>query len=264
SSDLLPSLSSIIGVEIESAHRALYDARATVRLYWLLWQKLLELPYTILKEIADAARDLPWDARAPIEEALRQRAGSNGAQEPTPEIGLFAADEIEYKPLEPNATRTPIDVDEIREILSEDGPLAQSMPGYEYRTQQIDMAQLVATAINESQHLMIEAGTGTGNSLAYLVPALRWSARTNGRVVISTNTINLQEQLTLKDIPGLGFSLNIPFNAAIMKGRANYLCPQRLATARRRRPTNVDELRTLAKVLVWLLESQSGDRKSVV
>lgn len=259
----LTSLSSIIGVEIESAHRALYDARATVRLYWLLWQKLLELPYAILKEIADAARELQWDARAPIEEALRQRASSNGAQEPIPEIGLFAADEIEYKPLEPNATRTPIDVDEIREILGEDGPLAQSMPGYEYRTQQIDMAQLVANAINESQHLMIEAGTGTGKSLAYLVPALLWAARNNERVVISTNTINLQEQLTLKDIPGLGLSLNIPFNAAIMKGRANYLCPQRLATARRRRPTNVDELRTLAKVLVWLLESQSGDKSEI-
>lgn len=259
----LTSLSSIIGVEIEAAHRAVYDARATVRLYWLLWQKLLELPYPTLLEIATAAQDLTWDARPPIEAALRERAPSEGSAELPPVTALFSRDPVEYKPLKRNETRQSIDLDEISEIFGDDGPFSQVMPGYEHRSQQVDMARSVAAAFNNAQHLMIESGTGTGKSLAYLVPALLWSVRNGERVVISTNTINLQEQLMLKDIPGLSFVLNIPFNAAIMKGRANYLCPRRLATARRRRPTSTDELRTLAKILVWLLESQSGDRGEI-
>ena len=259
----LTSLSTIIGVDIESAHRAVFDARATVRLYWLLWQKLLDLPYPTLSEITVAAQELAWDARAPIEAALRERASENTATTVKPTATFFKADPVEHKALRANDSREPVDPFEVAEILGEDGPFAQVMPGFDYRSQQVDMAVDLAAAFNDSQHLMIEAGTGTGKSLAYLVPALLWSLKNNERVVISTNTINLQEQLILKDIPGLGFVLNRPFNAALMKGRANYLCPRRLAALRRRKPNSVDELRTLAKVLVWLLESDSGDRSEI-
>jgi ATP-dependent DNA helicase DinG len=258
----LTSLSTIIGADIESAHRAVFDARATVRLYWLLWQKLLDLPYPTLREIAEAAQELAWDARAPIEAALRERAAENSA-DIQPTTTFFRADPVEHKPLRANDVREPVDPAEVAEMFSENGPFAQVMPGFEYRVQQVDMAAAVTGAFSNSQHALIEAGTGTGKSLAYLVPALLWSLRNNERVVISTNTINLQEQLVLKDIPGLGFVLKLPFNAALMKGRANYLCPRRLAAARRRRPNSVDEVRTLAKVLVWLLESDSGDRSEI-
>lgn len=259
----LTSLSSLIGVDIEAAHRAVYDARATVRLYWLLWQKLLDLPYPTLVEIATAAQDLVWDARAPIEAALRERAASEIAGAPPPISALFSPDPVEHRPLKRHESREPINEDEIAEILSDGGAFSQVMPGYEHRPQQIDMARAVANAFNDGQHLMIEAGTGIGKSLAYLIPALMWSVANGERVVVSTNTINLQEQLILKDIPALGFVMDIPFRAAIMKGRANYLCPRRLATARRRRPTSADELRTLAKILVWLLESDSGDKGEI-
>jgi DNA polymerase-3 subunit epsilon/ATP-dependent DNA helicase DinG len=90
-----------------------------------------------------------------------------------------------------------------------------------------------------------------------------WATLNNERVVISTNTINLQDQLMAQDIPVVNQVSNAVVSSAVMKGRSNYLCPRRLVAMRRRQPGNVDELRTLAKVLVWLLESTSGDRSEI-
>ena len=255
----LTSLTSSFGIDIGSAHRAVYDARATAYLYWLLWQKTLELPYATLSEITDAAQSLAWDARPVFEAALRERA---------PEMGdsiedLFVPDRNERKPLRPNDTIEPLNLDEINAIVDDGGLLSANLPGYEYRSQQVDMARAIGNAFNSPEHLMIEAGTGTGKSIAYLVPAILWAMQNNERVVISTNTINLQEQLIDKDIPTLRDALDIPFTASVMKGRGNYLCPRRLGAVRRRRPTSVDELRTLAKILVWLLESKTGDRGEI-
>ncbi|MEP7293101.1 MAG: exonuclease domain-containing protein, partial [Chloroflexota bacterium] len=255
----LTSLTSLFGFDIGSAHRALYDAKATAYLYWLMWQKALELPYAILREIVDAAQGLQWDARAVFEAALRER-------EPQPGDdlhALFAPDATERKPLRANEATVPLDLQTIAGIVEENGTLSTRLPGYEYRTQQVDMAQAIGDAFNRSQHLMVEAGTGTGKSIAYLVPAILWSIQNNERVVISTNTINLQEQLIDKDVPTLRDALDLPFTASVMKGRANYLCPRRLQAVRRRRPTSIDELRTVAKILVWLIESKTGDRGEI-
>jgi DNA polymerase-3 subunit epsilon/ATP-dependent DNA helicase DinG len=125
------------------------------------------------------------------------------------------------------------------------------------------MLRSVAQALDSSQHLMVEAGTGTGKSFAYLIPAAYWALNNDTRVVVSTNTINLQDQLINKDIPDLQKALKIPVRAAVLKGRSNYLCPRRLAAVRRRKPENVTEMRVLGKVLVWLLESQTGDRSEI-
>ena len=111
--------------------------------------------------------------------------------------------------------------------------------------------------------MMVEAGAGTGKSLAYLIPAAYWALKNNTRVVISTNTINLQDQLINKDIPDLQQALNLPVRAAVLKGRSNYLCPRRLEVVRRRKPESVHEARVLAKVLVWLQESRTGDRSEI-
>ncbi len=255
----LTSLTSMFGLDIGSAHRAVYDARATGYLYWLLWQKLLELPYSTLREITDAAQGLDWDARPAFEAALRER-------EPDGLLAveaLFEPDRSERKPLRPNEATEPLALDEIDAVVDAGGVLAANLPNYEHRTQQVLMARAVANAFNEAQHLMVEAGTGTGKSIAYLIPAILWSLRNDERVVVSTNTINLQEQLIDKDIPTLRDALGLSFTASVMKGRANYLCPRRLSAVRRRRPTSVDELRTVAKILVWLLESKTGDKGEI-
>jgi ATP-dependent DNA helicase DinG len=110
---------------------------------------------------------------------------------------------------------------------------------------------------------MVEAGTGTGKSYAYLVPAAYWAMQNNAHVVISTNTINLQDQLVKKDIPDLRAALGLDLRVAVLKGRSNYLCPRRLEIFRQRGPETPDEMRVLAKVLVWLQESQTGDRNEI-
>ena len=259
----LTTLTQLLGFNIESAHRALYDARATAYVYWMLWQKALTLPYGTLREIVDLTGDLRWDGRPLFEAALREAALRERPSEGDELYTLFMPDTGEKKSLRPNDTNTYVTPEEVAATLDETSTLASVFPGYEQRPQQISMAQAVAKAFNRSDHLLIEAGTGTGKSLAYLIPSVLWALRNNQRVVISTNTINLQDQLLLKDIPAVREALGVDFSAAIMKGRGNYLCPRRLLTVRRRRPNNVDELRTLAKILVWLLESASGDRGEI-
>jgi DNA polymerase-3 subunit epsilon/ATP-dependent DNA helicase DinG len=110
---------------------------------------------------------------------------------------------------------------------------------------------------------MVEAGTGVGKSFAYLIPAALFAMQNNTRVVVSTNTINLQDQLVKKDLPDLRAALGIDLRAAVLKGRANYLCPRRLQYMRTHGPANEDELRVLAKILVWQLQSHSGDRNEI-
>jgi ATP-dependent DNA helicase DinG len=111
-----------------------------------------------------------------------------------------------------------------QEILGPDGPIARSHPHYEHRPGQILMAEAIATAISERRHLAVEAGTGTGKTLAYLLPAIA----SGKRVVISTGTKNLQEQLFYKDIPFLERALGRGLSVTYMKGRSNYLCLKKL------------------------------------
>src|SRR5258705_2419575 len=115
----------------------------------------------------------------------------------------------------------------MQEVFGPEGLIAQAHPEYEYRPGQIEMARAVMRAFEEKRHLIVEAGTGTGKTLAYLVPAVAAALGGNGRVIISTGTKNLQEQLMEKDIPFLQSVSPKKFSAAYMKGRNNYLCLSR-------------------------------------
>src|SRR5918911_7206 len=119
----------------------------------------------------------------------------------------------------------------MEEIFGRDGLIARAHPEYEYRPGQIQMAEAVMRAFEERHHLIVEAGTGTGKTLAYLVPAVAAALGRGARVVISTGTKNLQEQLMEKDIPFLQRVLPKKFTAAYMKGRGNYACLQRVKRA---------------------------------
>ena len=121
-------------------------------------------------------------------------------------------------------------VERIRAIFSENGLLSKAT-NFEFRPQQQEMAMAVARALEEERHLVVEAGTGIGKSLAYLVPAILFALERHKRAIVSTHTINLQEQLLEKDIPILKKILPVEFEAALMKGRQNYLCPRRLERA---------------------------------
>src|SRR3989454_2862286 len=121
-------------------------------------------------------------------------------------------------------------VERIRTIFSESGRLSKAK-NFEFRPQQQEMAAAVARALEEERHLVVEAGTGVGKSLAYLTPAILFALEQHKKAIVSTHTINLQEQLLYKDIPILKKILPVEFEAALMKGRQNYLCPRRLERA---------------------------------
>jgi ATP-dependent DNA helicase DinG len=119
----------------------------------------------------------------------------------------------------------------MNEIFGEGGLIAQFHEAYEHRDGQIKMADAVMRAFEEKRHLVVEAGTGTGKTLAYLVPAIAAALGKKQRVIISTGTKNLQEQLMEKDIPFLQRVMPKKFTAAYMKGRSNYACLNRIYKA---------------------------------
>src|ERR671917_2861184 len=119
----------------------------------------------------------------------------------------------------------------MEEVFGRDGLIARAHPEYEYRPGQIEMAEAVLRAFEQRRHLIVEAGTGTGKTLAYLVPAVAAALERRTRVIVSTGTKNLQEQLMEKDIPFLQRVLPRKFTAAYMKGRSNYSCLQRIKRA---------------------------------
>jgi ATP-dependent DNA helicase DinG len=152
----------------------------------------------------------------------------------------------------------------VESILGFQGSIAQRLPGFESRPEQLDMATAVADAIDSRHHLMVEAGTGVGKSFAYLVPAIQAAlADKECRVVVSTHTISLQEQLIRKDIPFLQSVMPEEFRAVLVKGRSNYISLRRLRVAQQRMTllaadqTQADQLVQIGK---WSRRTQDGSR----
>jgi len=255
----LGSLTRAMGIELERAHRAFDDALATGQLYWRLWEIICQLPTSLLTEIIGASSGVAWDLREVFQAALAKGLKTGGA---TRARNPFVPERLTAPPLD-MAGHDPLNPSAIDQVFGEGGKLASCHSAYEKRDQQLQMAKDVTRALNQGEQLMIEAGTGTGKSIAYLVPAALWATSNGQRVTVSTRTINLQEQLLKQDIPLVRKIVGEELQASLMKGRGNYLCPRRLATLRRRKPANLDELRTLAKILVWLENSSSGDRGEI-
>jgi ATP-dependent DNA helicase DinG len=144
--------------------------------------------------------------------------------------------------------------DNLEAVFGAAGPFARTLPGYEPRSGQLQMAQVVERGILEGMHTIVEAGTGVGKSLAYLVPAIR----SGKKVVLSTGTIALQEQLVLKDIPLVEKALGTPVRVTLLKGRGHYLCRQKLERLRADRL--IAPSRAMQQMWEWGARTRSGDR----
>ena len=154
----------------------------------------------------------------------------------------------------------------VDDILAPGGLVSERLDGYEPRAEQLEMARAVDSAISDSQHLLVEAGTGVGKSFAYLVPAIVHAVAEKRRVVISTYTIALQEQLIGKDLPFLAETLPITFSAALGKGRTNYLCVRRLGMAIKNRDRLFADpglLTELTAVADWAMQTETGSRQEI-
>jgi ATP-dependent DNA helicase DinG len=167
-----------------------------------------------------------------------------------------------YVVLEPprSRDRVPLDTDEIAGLLAPNGPISFAHPAYEDRPMQRDLAVAVARAYNDGGVAVLEAGTGTGKSVAYLIPAIKWALQNRERTVVSTNTINLQEQLVRKDLPFLRQALGEQFRYALVKGRGNYISIRRALLAEQTQTVLFEEMQqnSLTAVLEWLKTTKDG------
>ena len=166
---------------------------------------------------------------------------------------VLAASSTELAALPP-ADEHDADIDR---LFDEHGPLSEAVGGFRPRQSQTEMARAIAAAIAGHSTLIAEAGTGTGKTFAYLVPALLWG----GKVIVSTGTKNLQDQLYLRDIPTVRKALNAPVSVALLKGRANYVCHYHLErTLQNGRLTSREDVGYLRDISRFVKTTSSGDK----
>jgi ATP-dependent DNA helicase DinG len=259
----LSALVHELGLASFEAHRGLADALAARDLFLALRDRALALPNAILAEIAETGEGAGWLPAAFFQEVLRSKTLVEGNGFPSPRVDiieLLPESAEPPLPLRAQGTVEPLDAQALGALLEPGGLVAEALDGFEHRLQQVTVLRAVCEAFNTPSHLLVEAGTGTGKSLAYLIPSIYHAVNAGQRVVISTNTIALQDQLLGKDIPDLQRCLPFDFRAAVLKGRANYLCPRRFEALRHSGVSGPEEMRLLAKLLVWLPTTQTGDR----
>jgi DNA polymerase-3 subunit epsilon/ATP-dependent DNA helicase DinG len=270
---LLPGMASYslgelcrhLGIPLPEAHRAHDDAVAAAHLFTYLLQRMEGLPPWLATTLLNCGAESGWPPLILFDERCQWTLEPVRPPEldhrRLPSVWAGAPESLILDQGQPVIAAS---VDELGLLFAPDGLLAGHFGStFELRQGQRDMAHRVLHSLNSGDHLLIEAGTGTGKSLAYLLPAAQWSMTNQRRIVIATNTISLQDQLLEKDIPQVQAVLARtgapPLRAALLKGRNNYLCTRRLFTWYRDRRLSVTELRVLAKILVWLLETSTGD-----
>ncbi|MBI2911574.1 MAG: hypothetical protein HYY05_05475 [Chloroflexi bacterium] len=275
----LGSVAARLRVEQVGAHRARSDARVAGLVFLGLLKIAQGLPPAERRELVLLTGRAGWNSGVFWRLVEQWMAGRAGAADATQTGGHSPPDapNVERqrqvaRPLVARQGRAALDVERLAGVLGEEGPLARRFPSYEARPGQIAMLRAVATAFQQDDHLLAEAGTGIGKSIAYLIPALAQALVNNTHVVISTNTISLQDQLILKDIPNLVACLDqeqdlLPglrdLRVAVLKGRTNYLCLRRWRALRQQLELGGEDALALARLGVWLRDTATGDRAEI-
>jgi predicted DnaQ family exonuclease/DinG family helicase len=271
SSFSLAKVTEYFGIQIESHHRALPDAEAAGKILLELLEVALKTDFKDVRKILKILE--PTDEPIKIFFLRLQSFLASGKYHMEPTLdkesiiystqfyNIIGEDDA---PESGHLQTKEIDSAETAQFFDIGGELEKSFGKFEHRHSQIQMSSAVAEAFNQSQFLVVEAGTGTGKSLAYLLPAIRWSIQNYGpfgRVVISTNTKNLQEQLFFKDLPILHSILNEKFKAVLLKGKANYLCLDKWFTilSDMKYRLNVYERQKILPLMMWVKKTETGD-----
>lgn len=250
----LESLADDLEVKHVNKHRAMGDVEATLGLFKEMCKKIDNFPSQLIKEIQKYTKRSDWDAGEVFEE-VKGKSGNAQILKQVQDDNMRGVGGVK-KPLE------------VGEILKEGGVLQKFWEDYEPRPQQVEMAESVMSAFDEGYHLICEAPTGVGKSLAYLVAAANVAIKNKSKVVISTNTINLQEQLFEKDVPLLQDIYqhgtdNPGVRVALLKGRSHYLCLRRLSKFKERQHFSDEEIVLLTKILIWKVTTVFGDSSEI-
>ncbi|HSS92437.1 MAG TPA: helicase C-terminal domain-containing protein [Candidatus Dormibacteraeota bacterium] len=249
----LPLLATDLGFSQPRPHRALDDADATRQLLLRLRDEAVTLDEPLKESMLALVAPYPWPIARFFADALT-------APNPDPMPASTARAHAQH---DAKSELPPDDPGVVAALLGPEGPLAGLLPGYEHREPQLQMLLAVAQIQARGGNLLVEAGTGTGKSLAYLVPSIARAVRHGERVVVSTDTHTLQEQLMTKDLPGLREWLPWDFKACLLKGRSNYVSLRRWRRFLAEPCLDADELRFKLKVLLWLHSTESGDRSEL-
>jgi predicted DnaQ family exonuclease/DinG family helicase len=260
------ALAAALDLEREEKHRALNDALLTHD----LWGGLLRTLATVRPEVIRQIVRLLGACQSPYRAVFQAVAGPEaGFMEAPPEhtfAEVFQDNTRLLKQARGAADRAMTDehvnLGDVAALFTRNGAIGRTLEGYERRPHQQEMARHVCRAFNDGTHLLVEAGTGIGKSLAYLAPAILWTQKNQDRVLVSTNTKNLQAQLHDKDVPLLARAIEEPFHAALVKGRTNYLCIRKLLgllAEHERELAGEEEYLALLPVLTWAARTESGD-----
>jgi DNA polymerase-3 subunit epsilon/ATP-dependent DNA helicase DinG len=265
SSYALQRLAADAAIVPDAAHRALDDAITSALVLGHLARVARDLPADVLGEIAALSEFVGPSTAEFFREAASAATRDAWTGDSEHRRGLLRSAPRGItmdrrtgaaRSEDPDAARlSPVSVES---VFAADGPLARSVVGYEDRPQQRELAEAIERTFADGGALVAEAGTGVGKSMAYAVPSLA-AAALGERVVISTHTLPLQDQLMRKDLPALQAALGTEIAVAVLKGRSNYLCPRRWQILRGSVTTR-EEARLVCKTLVWRTATESGDR----
>lgn len=285
----LDAITRWLGISSAGYHRALEDARLTARLFIKLDEQLKTWNPVLVNEINQIGKTFNWalaDYFSYLEAYLTRRFFVLGLQPgrlpSTSSLeGVFPADKQEKGRW--GAGKAELPIAELEAMLSSQGVYSNCFPGFEFRPQQLSMLREVAEAFNQDRILLVEAGTGSGKSLAYLLPAVVWALTNCQRVVVSTHTLTLQQQLLEHDFPRLQQALNSldsetdrplfrslsreqlsSLKIALAKGRNNYLCLRKWYSLQPEKSAYEPEQKSFfIRLLSWLQQTVSGDRREL-
>lgn len=279
----LGNVAEYFNIDLSHAHRAIYDAKATVEIFL----KITDFVFKYVKPeqisfLVTIAEFIEKDnSKQSKFSSYRYSADNTGISslllyltKLRNHIIRFALNRdvslenpysfSHYNSLESNPDST--DSPNVEEVFGNNGLFNKSFENYEYRQGQIDMSKSVLEAFEKEKFLLVEAGTGVGKSLAYLIPSLLFSIQNKKKIVISTNTKNLQEQLLFKDLPLIIKAVNLKFSAVLVKGRDNYLCARKwqdIFEAFTIKQANVQfngfEAYGLLFLYLWIANTKTGD-----
>jgi len=265
----LGAVSELFNVEHEQQHRADSDAMATALIFIESVKKLRNMPLLTLQRLTaliDNNSDLSWFLAQTLHHKQLNTVFEDNELDYFHQFALMAGEWTDEQP--PRAEEgEPLFVDVSFEAYLDEVKerFKSRFSQYEEREAQTEMFKEVYASLSSNRHLLIEAGTGTGKSLGYLIPALYYSIKNEKKIVVSTHTINLQEQLRQRDIPLLQELLPFEFKASIFKGRGNYLCMRKFegkVNTNDLMPPLEDSV-TAAQMVVWLGETMTGDQEEL-
>jgi len=262
----LGAVSAHFEIRHDRPHQADSDALATALVLLKCLEELYSLPLLTVQRLAELFTegdgDLGWYFDGLLHEREMETFQPEGELTFYRQLALKVGDWSDLTPPRDETAENPLDRLSFTEYMADVTlRLKETLPNYESREAQDIMFGEVMTALEEEKHLLIEAGTGTGKSLGYLLPAIYQSVRSEQKVMVSTHTINLQDQLRERDIPLLTQVVPFPFKAAIFKGRGHYLCLRKFEHKINRKDfvSPREDAIMAAQMIVWLTQTESGD-----